>query len=288
MMKIFSYTNITQADNFRFEITRSPLTRPAFDVHGHEYSELVIIFGGTAIHVTEQGNYPLAAGDVFVINGATKHGYEAMAALDICNIGYDPDDMLSGHANLQTLSGYNALFVVEPLYRSTHAMHNLLRLDVDDLQQVGDLVNLMMHEFEGQQAGYTSMIRAQFIQLVVMLSRWHGAHTDERNPSIGRLAAALTRIETEYDQPLRLDDLASAAHLSPAQFSRVFKETFGISPIQYLIRLRIKHACHLLQRHNIPIADVAAQVGFVDFNYFSRQFKQVMGQSPRAYRKNSR
>jgi len=150
------------------------------------------------------------------------------------------------------------------------------------------MLDIILAEYKQKSVGYASMIEAIFLQLVVMLSRLYASKIDEtRGESVGRLALALTLIETNYHQPLSLDDLAGAAHLSTTHFLRLFKETFNLSPIQYLIRLRIAKACALLNDKTLTVSEIAVRVGFDDSNYFSRQFKQVIGVSPRVYRQRT-
>jgi AraC-like DNA-binding protein len=285
MIKTFTYSGITGPDNFRFNIARSTLDVAAFEWHTHEFSELVIILGGTAIHITDMGRYPLVAGDIFVLNGAMAHGFEDCAGLRLCNIMYDPAQLLPILHDVHHLPGYHALFVVEPRYREHHPSHNLLRLPMASLGRVDGLISDLISENTHKTPGYASMIQGRFMQLVVLLSRLHSAYAEARSEPIGRLSEALALIETAYDRALTLDDLANAAHMSQTHFLRLFKEMFDVSPIQYLIRQRIARACHLLHDPTLRVADVAQAVGFTDFNYFSRQFKQVMGHSPRDYRK---
>jgi AraC family transcriptional regulator of arabinose operon len=83
----------------------------------------------------------------------------------------------------------------------------------------------------------------------------------------------------------RLDDLAAVIKLSTSHYSRLFLARTGHSPIDYFIQLKIQRACLLLDIHDQSIADVARETGFEDQFYFSRQFKKVMGLSPREYRK---
>jgi len=285
-MKNFKYEQITQPDNFKFDIGYTPLEHD-FMMHTHEFSELVIIVSGTAIHQTDQGDYPITAGDVFVLNGDMAHGYKNPVGFHLCNIMYDPEQLLHQQDDLLSLAGYHALFVVQPLYHKHHAMHNLLHLSMHELELIRSTIDQMINEYERKTIGYASMIRAQFMQMVVSLSRLYTSHINERPQSTGQIAHALALIETHYHTPLTLDDIASASHISKTHLLRLFKETFGLSPIQYLIQLRIRKACQLLHHSQLSIADIAYQVGFEDSNYFSRQFKQVIGQSPRAYRKMS-
>lgn len=92
-------------------------------------------------------------------------------------------------------------------------------------------------------------------------------------------------IQTEYKESLSLEYLATECGISASYLSRLFRQSLQISPIQYLIQYRIEKACSLLLRNNLRAEDVAHQVGFYDYNYFSRVFKRVTGLSPKEYRK---
>ncbi|WP_300620903.1 AraC family transcriptional regulator [Dokdonella sp.] len=91
-----------------------------------------------------------------------------------------------------------------------------------------------------------------------------------------------------YDSPLRMEDLAQRAGLSPAQFDRRMKKIFHLSAGQYLIKTRIDHAARLLAGSDLAIADIALQAGFSDQSALSRQFRQVTGFAPRQYRQMMR
>jgi transcriptional regulator GlxA family with amidase domain len=83
----------------------------------------------------------------------------------------------------------------------------------------------------------------------------------------------------------RLDELATAAGLSVAHYSMLFRRHTGFSPIDFLIRLRVRRACRLLDTTSLPIGEVGERAGYLDPYYFARCFRRVMGCSPRGYRK---
>ena len=91
-------------------------------------------------------------------------------------------------------------------------------------------------------------------------------------------------LEENLHRTLELAELAARANLSKNQFLRVFKKAFGTTPIDYLIKRRIHKAQRLLEDTSLPISQIAFDTGFADSNYFSRRFRQVVGQSPRDYR----
>ena len=281
------FYSLTEYNDFKFEISSSVLETSSFEFHMHDFAELAIILGGTAIHITDAGEYPVAAGDLFVLNSGMAHGFNQCRGLHICNIMYDPDQLLNDLTDVRQMPGFHALFVVEPKYRTHHPTVDLLRLSIDSLNRAKILIDRMIAEYKTQPEGYVSMIQAYFTQLVIMLSRLYKSHIEARNESIGRLSNAITLIETRYSETLTLDDLAVAAHLSKTHLRRLFNETFDLSPMQYVLRLRIAKACHLLHNPDLSVADVAQTVGFDDSNYFARQFKKIMGHSPRQHRLES-
>lgn len=99
------------------------------------------------------------------------------------------------------------------------------------------------------------------------------------------LRGAVERMRLYYFEPHRVADLAAAAGMSASHFSRVFRAAFGTSPIDWLRRERINQAKRRLSESADPIERIAAQVGYNDRFFFSRDFKRLTGYSPREFRR---
>ena len=101
----------------------------------------------------------------------------------------------------------------------------------------------------------------------------------------GRVATVLDYLHKNYASPLTLADLVKRSGLSQAHFERRFSKILGCSPIDYLLRVRIRAARELLEQTDRTITDIALAVGFYDHSHFTRTFKQLMSCTPFSYRK---
>lgn len=99
------------------------------------------------------------------------------------------------------------------------------------------------------------------------------------------MAGVMKHLEQHSHEPLTVGELAAIAHLSLSQFERRFKALFQVTPVQYLIRLRLNKAAQLLSGSTLKITEVATQCGFYDHSHFIRQFSRTFGLSPSAYRR---
>lgn len=87
-----------------------------------------------------------------------------------------------------------------------------------------------------------------------------------------------------YAEPLDLEALAAAAHVSKYHFSRCFAEVYGETPMRYLTRRRIERAQDLLRSANLTVTEVCMLVGFSSLGSFSKRFRELVGESPTQYR----
>ena len=98
------------------------------------------------------------------------------------------------------------------------------------------------------------------------------------------LLRAKDLVDARYREPLDVPALARAAKLSPAHFSREFKEAFGQSPHQYLLERRLERAAALLRNTDHSVADICFSVGLRSVGSFTTSFGRLFGMSPIAYR----
>lgn len=117
------------------------------------------------------------------------------------------------------------------------------------------------------------------------IERWSNLPgTREEDP----IALAKRYVEEHLDRNISLSAVADKLYLSPTYFSRLFKQRTGFTFSAWLAQRRILRAQRYLDETNLPIADIATQVGYQEANSFTRLFKQATGLSPTEYRKTRR
>jgi len=115
-------------------------------------------------------------------------------------------------------------------------------------------------------------------------------HADEEitEPKINQIyfiEKSIKYIHDNFKQKLSLQLVASYVFVNPQYFSRIFKKEIGVTYIDYVNRLKIEHACKLLETTSYPAYRISGECGFNDPSYFNRVFVQQMNMTPKAYRR---
>jgi AraC-like DNA-binding protein len=108
--------------------------------------------------------------------------------------------------------------------------------------------------------------------------------TSEELANLAHLRRARDLMDREYARPLEVAELARAALMSTAHFSRQFRATYGETPYGYLMTRRIERAKALLRRGDLSVTEVCLEVGCSSLGSFSARFTQLVGETPTAYR----
>ena len=117
------------------------------------------------------------------------------------------------------------------------------------------------------------------------------ARNAEPSPSLSqrerqRMVEAALWIEANAAEPLDLESTARQAGLSPFHFLRTFGRVLGVTPHQYLVRTRLRRAARLLAGGELPVTEVALEVGFADLSNFVRTFRRAAGVPPARFSKH--
>ncbi len=281
---------------------------PDYPLHIHDFSVIVIVQRGRGINIIGKEEFPIKAGDVFVHHGTRPHGYRATEHLGLINIIFDQSLLQRVRFDVTGLPGYQALFVVEPaMLKEGHSARHLT-LSMDDLGKAKDLAESMEKELYGDLPrrravrfedrhqiwneampmrrspdGHRFMAMTHFMALVGLLSRAYHVKPTVESGRIMKIGQVIAHMESHFDENLKIPDLAKRVGMSDRNFYRCFHRVKGESPLAYLQRLRVAKGARILQTSDKSVSEAALECGFNDSNYFARQFRRILGVSPRQF-----
>ncbi|MBN1804416.1 MAG: helix-turn-helix domain-containing protein, partial [Sedimentisphaerales bacterium] len=105
---------------------------------------------------------------------------------------------------------------------------------------------------------------------------------------VSQIKPAIDYIRLHYDEPVTLNEIAKAAHLSVSRLSHVFKEQVGITIVDYITNVRIEYAKELLISTNKNCTEICFESGYNNQSYFTRTFKEIVGVTPKQFRDMNR
>jgi AraC family transcriptional regulator len=134
------------------------------------------------------------------------------------------------------------------------------------------------------------LARAAGLEILAELCRLGGAPFE---PAKGGLAPwaerrSLELMRSRLSEDISLDELAAEAQLSPFHFARMFKQSVGVPPRAYLTQLRLERACELLEQTDLPVTEIAFEVGYSSNQVLARVFLKHMRLTPTDYRRVAR
>ena len=189
---------------------------------------------------------------------------------------------------------FHAFQVLIPRQVMRRSLHKLFGSDLDDDAMSGHIgaannrvfriAQLLHDEYRDQRDGDAEMVDHLVNALSIELARQFGPSASQSSCTSGLSPEYRARVvdlmQDAVDGSMRLSDIADALRMEPYRLSRIFKATFGETPRQYLLRLRLDRARHLVVNTETALAEVALDCGFSSQSHMTTAFTQHFGQSP--------
>ena len=147
-------------------------------------------------------------------------------------------------------------------------------------------------EYSEKEICYKLPIRANIYQMMTALLRYYCGSKNELDRMIYhnvlRLRPVISYIDEHFREKIYIEELSAMINVSPDYFTKMFKESIGKTPIDYINGMRVNSAMALLCTTEMSMTEIAEAIGFCNPNYFHKIFKQYMMTSPLAYRKSAK
>jgi len=157
-------------------------------------------------------------------------------------------------------------------------------------QDIAALVERILRESRLDAYGRELMMQLMAMELLVVLARGLREEWEESLRVRTGKARELVRIARDFivdnhDRDISVSDAAGYVFLSQGYFTRAFRDETGMSPMTFLMQVRVNHACKLLEQRDIKVSGVASQVGFSSPQRFNAAFRKHLGKTPMEYRR---
>jgi len=284
-------------------------------MHSHAFYEFALITQGSCVHSYQGVEVPLIPGDVFLITPHEAHGYVTQMPLEIINCQFYEENLSDecGQMLEEVSKGrefsynkydlkkrWNELLKNVSVYAegmgeghdSTQQKNlnkqGVIHLGAEQQRDVEYLLNWMMREQLQKEQGFENVKSICLQMILVTFQRIQNnriqkitQHQDERKEQIYQ---AIDYMEAHLSEKINLMELAQKSYWSEGHFRSVFKDVTGLSPVEYLNRLRIVKSLEYMEKDHLMISEAAEKVGIYDPSYYSRLFKKIIGYPPRYFK----
>ncbi len=212
--------------------------------------------------------------DIIVTPAGTRSGWQWFDTSDVIVITLDPDKV---QRFAQSELG---------LLLDVHQLQDLPLFSDPDLCAAGVMLrDSLQDEGLSSVVMFEALSRVFLVKLLQRYGQWRAEDVALSARFTSRhYHMVLAYVREHLSETITVDELAAQVGMSPSHFARVFKETVGATPMQYVMSFRIEQATGMMRETAHPLGEIALACGFADQAHFSRSFKQVTGQAPRAFR----
>lgn len=246
-------------------------------LHFHEFYELSVIYEGTSRFMVNGSEFVMGARSLQLIRPTDYH----------CQLTGNGE-----HIRYYNLM-FTADFISEPLLHILEKCPDPLCVTVSAAAWKGihQLLRKIMKEYSQNPDDPLTMI---FIQCnvenlcVFLLKNQRNQHCHRTETMQEPIRRAVSYVQRNYRQSIRLTNAAEAARLSPTYFSSLFHATMGVSFSAYLTEYRLQVAERYLRSSNLSVKQIAAVCGFTSYPYFISAFKSLYGIPPGSWRSQKR
>ena len=247
--------------------------------HRHAaFEALFMLDGATEYEFADGGTVSLPGGHFLIVPPQAEHRglHDVRRPARLCGIIFDPHrtDALKNTAflrgDLRRLDDRFRLHAVRSCPMSAELRRCVMSLD--------EQIQAFDAGAVDAKAGLRVAVCGTLLETARQLAKVRTVHSDEA------VRAAMDYMQRSCDRPPSMSQVARAVGCSRARLFRIFQQTAGMTPNDYLQRLRVSRAGELLTNTSCPITEIAIACGFSSSQYFSNVFRKYLGQTPTAFR----
>lgn len=250
--------------------------------HVHEFIEIIYILKGESDQYIDDRHYAVKHGDMLFVNYGSSHAFETTNTEFVyVNICFSPEVMSDALITEKNAFSLLSLTAFNEVCNESDGAR--LSFFGSERKEIEDILFAMLKESKEKQTSWDRVMENYLNILITRMLRKIEMGMEKRE--IGDVWEALSDyIDANLDGELSLGTLAQKCFYNPSYFSRVFKEKFKMSLVEYVNRRRIDAAIKLLESSPLSIDEIGEKVGFSDRSNFYRAFSKYVKSTPSDYR----
>ncbi|MDX2153183.1 MAG: AraC family transcriptional regulator [Bryobacteraceae bacterium] len=253
----------------------------------HDYFELLYMERGQLKAHIHDSQFDLRTGDLMVMNSTIYHSTSRVAGQPpaLAVVLYFMPELIT----LSDHDGMNAGYLM-PFHVQEAQFQHIIPASSSEPAEIAQFMRRIHAELPANsrraRLAVHTYLRMILMQVVNHYSSLKGTSEvfERRQVALERLKPLFAALEVNYAEPITLAEAAALVRLSKPRFMGLFKEATGSSFVHYLNGFRIAKAQQLLESTEMPIADIACEVGFCDQSYFGLIFRRHVNMTPLQYR----
>ncbi|MBB3128830.1 AraC-like DNA-binding protein [Paenibacillus rhizosphaerae] len=256
------------------------------ELHIHDCLEIGVITANRVKYRIGDHEYVGTAGDVFLLRPFEPHWCFSCEGEDY---GYQ---MLLFHSSaVRSVPDGEQLII--PFYSWADTMSPCIPAETEAAQTISICMNAALMAGSKQQAGWNARQYASFIQILISIydlyGGYHSAGTGNRRIAADTVAAfkGVQVYLSRYQEPIAAEDGRAASGLTRTAYHQLFRQLTGLTPHVFLSRIRVHAAMDLLANSGLSMIEICEESGFLSLSTFNKQFKNLLGCSPSAYRQQA-
>ena len=244
--------------------------------------EIIYIKKGRGNVTLDFDNHYVEYGDIIIVLPGQMHGISRLGdyTMEYENIIFAPEMLMS--VTQDTIS--EEFFT--PFMSGKITFNHIISKDSPNYNNISGCLNRADKIGENFPRGYKLAIKGVLYEFFYELYQVCSLEApDKSNKNIDRIKDIVKYIETNYDKPISIAEIAGVTGFSESHFMKFFKTIMGTSFVDYLNDYRLSMASRMLVSSDDNIIDIAAHCGYDNLSYFNRIFKKKYGITPSAYRR---
>ena len=271
----------TQLKPFSFYYCRIPDDMPDVALHWHPEIEINMLTEGEGQYQVGDSRIHAKKGDIIIVTPNILHSVYTNTRIESNTFVGSMDFIGSTFYDKASVS------YIRPIINGAKVFSPLITESDEYYNEISECVSRLFEIGNKKEDFYELMLKSELYRLIYLLYSYGKIKVQNDSAKrLDKIKMALQYIQENYQEELRVSELADLCHFSKAYFMSFFRKNVGIPCVEYIMQFRLKKAGEELKNTDKSVSEIAFDCGFRNLSNFNRHFKEYFGVVPKDFRNN--